>query len=142
MTNERSAWELLSLVDQIHLWAITEFRTFVTKHLKSWHMFCDENYLLDWKSVYDVKPELKHARGAEDGTGLPLPGWAKLLNESAQQKVQARAQKSLAEANEKRRRQKGKGKEKSDCKILWQCKVDECWGSPTMYSSDEYFIHL
>ena len=53
IVNGRTAWELLSLIDQIHLWSITESRTFVLEHLRSWHTFCKENCLLDWDSVYD-----------------------------------------------------------------------------------------
>lgn len=122
VTNERAAWELLSLVDQIHLWAITEFRTFVTEHLKPWHKFCDDNYLLDWNSVYDVKPELKRMRTCSEGTDLPLPSWVNLLNDPIQRKVQARAQNSLAKALEKYHHQKGKGR----CEIEsgWHCAVD------------------
>ncbi|KAH7165369.1 hypothetical protein EDB81DRAFT_917353, partial [Dactylonectria macrodidyma] len=44
VVTERSAWELLSLVDQIHQWGVNQFRTFVTRHLKAWHEFCSECY--------------------------------------------------------------------------------------------------
>jgi len=139
-TNERAAWELLSLVDQIHLWAITEFRTFVTEHLKPWHKFCDDNYLLDWKSVYDVKPELKRMRTCSEGMDLPLPSWVKLLNEPIQRKVQARAQNSLAEALEKYHHRKGKGR----CEIEsgWRCGVDQCSTSQETYTSVAFLDHL
>jgi hypothetical protein len=137
VTNERAAWELLSLVDQIHLWAITEFRTFVTEHLKPWHKFCDDNYLLDWKSVYDVKPELKRMRTFSADTDLPLPSWVKLLNDPIQRKVQARAQNSLAEALEKHRRRKGKGIESG-----WRCCLDQCSASEETYTSKAWLDHV
>src|SRR6266487_2000986 len=82
VVNERTAWELLSLVDQIHLWAFTDFRTFVLNHLRPWHKFCDDNYILDWNSVYNVRPELKWTRTCSEGEDLPLPSWVNLLKES------------------------------------------------------------
>jgi hypothetical protein len=140
VTNERAAWELLSLVDQIYLWAITEFRTFVTEHLKPWHKFCDDNYLLDWKSVYDVKPELKRMRTCSVGTDLPLPSWVKLLNDPIQRKVQARAQNSLAEALEKHHHRKGKGR--CETESGWHCWVDQCSTSKETYTCKAFLDHL
>jgi hypothetical protein len=140
VTNERAAWELLSLVNQIHLWAITEFRTFVTEHLKPWHKFCDDNYLLDWKSVYDVEPELKRMRTCSDGTDLLLPCWAKLLNDLIQRKVQARVQKSLAEALEKHHHRKGKGR--CETESGWHCGVGQCPTSQETYTSEAFLGHL
>ncbi|KAF8853629.1 hypothetical protein BDZ45DRAFT_657717 [Acephala macrosclerotiorum] len=140
VTNERAAWELLSLVDQIHLWAITEFRTFVTEHLKPWHKFCDDNYLLDWNSVYDVKPELKRMRTCSEGTDLPLPSWVKLLNDPSQRKVQARAQNSLANALEKYHHQKGKAR--CEIEFGWHCGEDQCSTSQETYTSEAFLVHL
>jgi len=122
------------------MWAITEFRTFVAEHLKPWHKFCDDNYLLDWKSVYDVKPELKWMRTCSEGTDLPLPSWVNLLNDPIQRKVQARAQNSLAEALERRRRRKGKGR----CEIEsgWHCAADQCSTSQETYTSKAVLDHL
>ncbi|KAF1808088.1 hypothetical protein P152DRAFT_371413, partial [Eremomyces bilateralis CBS 781.70] len=39
IVTEMKAWELLSIVDQIHNWAISEHRAFVLGHLKSWQKF-------------------------------------------------------------------------------------------------------
>lgn len=139
ITNERAAWELLSLVDQIHLWAITDFRTFVTEHLKSWHSFCDENYLLDWKSVYDVKPELKQIRTCSEGPGFPLPSWVKLLNDPMQRRIQARAQKFLYEALEKNRQRKGKGR--AEMISDWRCGDVQCFSSEQLYTSEAFLEH-
>lgn len=140
VTNERAAWELLSLIDQIHIWAITEFRTFVTEHLKPWHKFCDDNYLLDWKSVYDVKPELKQMRTCSVGTDLPLPSWAKLLTDPAQQRVQARAQNSLVEALQKHHQRKGKGR--CETEPGWHCMKDQCATSTEIFTSEAFLDHL
>jgi hypothetical protein len=113
------------------MWAITEFRTFVTEHLKPWHKFCEDNYLYDWKSAYDVKPELKRMRTYTDSEELPLPSWVQLLSDPVQRKVQARAKRSLAEALEKHRRRKGKGRRKTDTRLV--CYVGECSTSQEIY---------
>lgn len=112
----------------------------MTEHLKPWHKFCDDNYLLDWKSVYDVKPELKRVRNCREGADLPLPSWVKLLNDPIQRKVQARAQNSLAEALEKHHHRKGKGR----CEIEsgWQCGLDQCSTSQETYTSEAFLDHL
>ncbi|KAF4429436.1 light induced alcohol dehydrogenase Bli-4 [Fusarium acutatum] len=47
VSTERRAWELLSLIDQIHLWGVTVFRDFVIRHLKPWHEFAKRCYVND-----------------------------------------------------------------------------------------------
>ncbi|KAK4243152.1 hypothetical protein C7999DRAFT_18457 [Corynascus novoguineensis] len=44
---ERKAWELISLIDQIHLWGVTDHRDFVIQHLKPWHEFAEKCYARD-----------------------------------------------------------------------------------------------
>ncbi|KAF4450384.1 hypothetical protein F53441_6508 [Fusarium austroafricanum] len=44
---ERRAWELLSLIDQIHLWGATDFRDFIIRRLKPWHEFGKRCYVND-----------------------------------------------------------------------------------------------
>ncbi|KAK4234590.1 hypothetical protein C8A03DRAFT_47120 [Achaetomium macrosporum] len=44
---ERKAWELISLIDQIHLWGVTDHREFVIRHLKPWHKFAEKCYAHD-----------------------------------------------------------------------------------------------
>jgi hypothetical protein len=39
IADERSAWKLLHLVDQIHEWGVTTFRRYVIRHLHAWHNF-------------------------------------------------------------------------------------------------------
>jgi hypothetical protein len=122
--NERSAWKLLSLIDQIHLWAITEFRAFVIEHLRPWHKFCGENYLLDWDSAYDCGQQRKRKRTFSEGGHLPLPSWVGLLSETQQQKVQIRAKESLAKALEEHRLRKGKAKYLGGRGLV--CMLEEC----------------
>jgi hypothetical protein len=135
--NERAAWEILSLIDLIHNWAITEFRTFVTEHLKPWHKFCDNNYLLDWKSVYDVRPELKKLRTCRGGEELLLPSWAQLLNEQMQRKLQERAKRAFEEAIEEDCSRKGSAYE-----FCWECPEGKCSGSQETYTNKAYLSHL
>ena len=47
VVTERKAWELLSLMDQIHLWGVTDHRDFVIRHLKPWHDFAEKCYAHD-----------------------------------------------------------------------------------------------
>jgi hypothetical protein len=119
--NERTAWELLTLIDQIHLWAITEFRSFILDHLRPWHNFCEKNYLLDWDSIYDLGPKRK--RNISDTEDLLMPSWVNLLNYTSQQKMQIKAKVSLAKALIERQQQTGKGKG-VDFRN-WHCVVDE-----------------
>jgi hypothetical protein len=112
----------------------------VTEHLKPWHKFCDDNYLLDWKSVYDVKPEHKWMRTCSEDTDLPLPSWVNLLNDPIGRKVQVGAQNSLADALEKYRRRKGRGK--CEVESSGRCWVDQCFTSQETYTSDEFLNHL
>lgn len=140
VTNERAAWELLSLIEQIHNWAITTFRTFVIEHLKPWHKFCDNNYLLDWKSVYDVKPELKQLRTCREGEDLLLPSWAQLLNEQMQRKLQERAKRSLEEAIEEDCSRKGIKRHVYECR--GRCSEGKCSGSQETYNIKAYLSHL
>jgi hypothetical protein len=135
--DERTAWELLSLIDQIHLWAITEFRTFVLEHLKPWHKFCEENYLLDWDSVYDLGSQLKRKRNCEED--LLLPAWINHLTEPNWQKLQLRAKESLAKALKEDRLRKGKGKCTEE--PGWVCMMDDCARSQdTSFGTGEAFL--
>lgn len=47
VVTKHTAWELLSLVDQIHLWGVTHHREFVIRHLKPWHEFAEKCYARD-----------------------------------------------------------------------------------------------
>ena len=96
---ERQAWELLSLIDQIHEYATTTFRDFVLRHLKPWHEFCEDNYLLDWKSNYNTGRKRK--RTCSEDEDLPMPTWVDLLKDTGKRaKLNLRAKGLLAMAIE------------------------------------------
>ncbi|KAK4038456.1 hypothetical protein C8A01DRAFT_47917 [Parachaetomium inaequale] len=59
---ERKAWELLSLVDQIHLWGVAHHRDFVIRHLKPWHEFARRCY------AHDAAWVLESVEGAGSST--------------------------------------------------------------------------
>lgn len=90
--DERKAWELLCLIDQIHHYATTRFRDYVIQHLQTWHNFCDKNFLLNWVPSQDVPEDEKWRRNA-----ATPPRWARHLNKKGWQDLQRRAGKSLQE---------------------------------------------
>ena len=67
VVTEREAWELISLIDQIHLWGVTDHRDFVIQHLKPWHEFAEECY------ADDVQEMLGYVDTG--GTIDPKTGW-------------------------------------------------------------------
>ena len=142
VTNERKAWELLSLLDQIHLWAITEFRTFIIDHLEPWHKFCDKNYLLDWDSVYDSGEQRKRMRTCDDIRDFALPSWTKHLSATNRQKVKVRATKSFLKVQTEQRRRKGKSICQNEDYIV--CTMGACSGQPeTRFCAEEAWLdHL
>jgi hypothetical protein len=142
VSDERKAWELLSLIEQIHLWSITEYRSFILEHLRPWHKFCEENYLLDWDSVYDTGHQLKRKRACNEGEDLPLPSWVKHLDEPNRQKQQLRAKESLERALKADRLRKGKGKCTDESG--WVCMMGDCFRSQDDgFGSNEAFLdHL
>jgi hypothetical protein len=142
--NERAAWELLALIDQIHLWAVTEFRTFILEHLRPWHTFCDDNYLLDWDSIYDTGPQRKRKRSYSEDQDLPLASWTSRLNEPARLKIQVRARESLARAIKEHQLRKGKAKclDNSDSdNSEWQCTMDNCSSTRSNFESGEALLN-
>ena len=98
---------MLFLVDQIHDWAITQFREFVLQHLKPWHEFCEENYLFDWDSVYNKGRKRK--RTCEEDH-LQLPDWVELANDSMKTKLRTLAKEVLTEALEEEEEQERRRK--------------------------------
>jgi hypothetical protein len=127
---ERKAWELLSLVDQIHLWGVTDFRDFVIRHLKPWHEFCKKCYVND-VDFMAMKPEAGN-RTLNDGrvvcitptSCLVLPEWAKYVTEDTRLKLRNRAAFHMWEAYNKYRRDV---RAKSDgFPDIISCQIDEC----------------
>ncbi|GFF96763.1 hypothetical protein IFM47457_11049 [Aspergillus lentulus] len=86
LVSVRKAWELLSLVDQIHLWGATDFRNSIIQYLKQWHEFGRRCWANDVDFLFS---ELKTDRVTQDGKGyccipaasLQLPDWANRLSE-------------------------------------------------------------
>lgn len=69
------AYELLTLIDQTHLWAITEYRTFVLEHLRTWHeplrakLSPGVGFCLRSRQSQEAKANLYRGRG-HDGSQL------------------------------------------------------------------------
>ena len=145
------AWQLLKLLDQIHLWAITDFRTFVIEHLRPWHKFCEDNYLLDWDSQYDCPSEYKRRRTCNEDEDLPLPSWVDSVDSKpVRQQIQNLAKQSLAKAIREHDALKGKSRDGKNHQYTWTCLFQPCKvlsgtspECPSLFSSDESFTqHL
>jgi hypothetical protein len=137
---EQDARELLSLIDQIHLWAITEYRTFVLEHLRPWHRLCEENYLLEWDSKYDVPAHKKRKRACSDMKDLVFPEWVADMQESSRRIFQIRAALSLEEAIQHSSLIKGKFQCQEEIDSNWTCMVNGC--EFTAGSDVAYLDHL
>lgn len=124
--SERAAFELLSLIDQIHLWAITVHRTFVLEHLRPWHELCDKNYLLEWDSIYDPDELRKRRRVCSEIGDINVPSWVAHLTEPAQRNIQYRAKASLVEALKKEVLRKSKAPCRENPHSLFGCVIDGC----------------
>jgi hypothetical protein len=48
LRNEEHAWQLLYLIDSIHKWAITTYRPFIQRHLRTWHEAVERDFLFEW----------------------------------------------------------------------------------------------
>lgn len=132
--------QLLSLTDQIYLWAITEFRTFVLDHLRPWHQLCEENYLLEWDSKYDVPKQKKRKRAPTDTNNLMVPNWVADMEESNRRSFQARAKISLKEAIEHSSLLKGKLRCDEETGCSWTCIVADCGHTDDLEAT--YLDHL
>jgi hypothetical protein len=97
-TDEQTAAELLSLVNQVHQWAKTVFRMFVVQHLRAWHEFCAENYFLEWDSECDVPTNRKRKREVDDTKDVMVPNWVADLEEPSRKQFQIRAKLALRKA--------------------------------------------
>jgi hypothetical protein len=95
VTNRETADQLLDLIDQIHLWAITDYRTFILEHLRPWHKLCQDNYLLEWDSIYDTGEDKKKRRTNSATEDLNAPAWVSDMNEQSRRKFQSLAKLSL-----------------------------------------------
>jgi hypothetical protein len=108
VTNKEKAYQLLDLIDQIHLWAITDYRTFILEHLRPRHKLCQDNYLLEWDSIYDTGEEKKRKRTKSETEDLNAPAWVRNMNEQSRRKFQSLAKLSLENCLNEDRLIKGK----------------------------------
>ncbi|KAM7204868.1 hypothetical protein V8F33_001457 [Rhypophila sp. PSN 637] len=79
VVTERKAWELLSLVDQIHDWGVTHFRDRVIRHLRPWHEFSDARYKKHAELLRDLPEPYIDEKTKEviwQLYTLELPAWA------------------------------------------------------------------
>ena len=106
MVTERKAWELLSLVDQIHLWGATQFRDRVISHLKAWHELADACYAGTVEFMMQELPEPCMDKATNKLNWklplLDLPEWTGLLKPDAQERLQSKLQGLLVEEYVKR----------------------------------------
>ncbi|KAH6879556.1 hypothetical protein B0T10DRAFT_520192 [Thelonectria olida] len=148
VTTERRAWELLSLVDQIHLWGATDFRDFVIRHLKPWHEFGKKCYVNDVKFISPWTKtsvtEDTHHFTAPDAC-VQLPEWTKHFQEEARLKLKDTAGFHLLQAHIKYR---SDNQPKSDrFPDMKRCTIDQCGavaGDPgyPLASIEEVKTHL
>jgi hypothetical protein len=138
--HEKIAQELIALIDQIHLWATTEHRGFVLKHLKAWHSLCQENNFLEWESTHNLGSHAKKKRIGSDTEDLAVPSWVSYLSEPSRRNFQCRAKSSLAAAIKQHELMNGIFQSEDEGYPAWTCVLDGCM---TDVSSDTAFIeHL
>ncbi len=144
VVNELHAWQLLVLIDQIHLWATTQHRTFVLKHLRAWHKLCVENQLLNWKSCYDLGPGHKRKRAVSDDGDYALPHWATLLDEASKRKALVKARDSVDQAQREQADFKGKYPEVFEAADgSTHCQLGRCkQRSPGFETSERWLLHI
>ncbi|KAE8361904.1 hypothetical protein BDV27DRAFT_147442 [Aspergillus caelatus] len=102
----RKAWEFLSLVDQIHLWGVTDFRNSIINRLNDWHEFRGGCYANDVACMFR---EVGTDRLTHDGKvyrGMPeaclqLADWAKHLSEEARSKLRERVISHFQQAHQR-----------------------------------------
>jgi len=94
---DEDARQLLCLMDQIHVWAITEYRSMILQHLRLWHQHCHENFHLEWKSLYDRGNSIKIRRVSNASGDLTLPNWVDFMSKPSRDSLQNRAKEALSE---------------------------------------------
>ncbi|SPO07514.1 uncharacterized protein DNG_10208 [Cephalotrichum gorgonifer] len=93
VTTERRAWELLQVIDQIHVWGATDFRDFVIRHLKPWHEFGKKCYVndVDFMHIHPHAGPLtvdgKPACGVP-GYCLELPDWTEHMTKDSRKDLE------------------------------------------------------
>ncbi|KAJ5413912.1 hypothetical protein N7509_000539 [Penicillium cosmopolitanum] len=110
VVTKRKAWELLSLVDQIHSWGVTEHRDFVIKHMEAWHAFGRMCYANEFEFLgqqlgtdWFKKWWEEHSKSIILGpmASLQLAGWVESLTADAQDKLRSRSVFQFWEAHQR-----------------------------------------
>ena len=96
------------------------------EHLRPWHQLCEENYLLEWNSKYNVSADKKRKRVFSETADLMVPDWIADMEESSRRVFQTRAKLSLEEAIQQSRLIKGKSRFHEELDNDWTCAVDRC----------------
>ncbi|KAK4142039.1 uncharacterized protein C8A04DRAFT_38683 [Dichotomopilus funicola] len=93
VVTEKKAWELLSLVDQIHLWGVTDHREFVIRHLKPWHRYAERCYARDVEHMLGyvdtagwLNPKTHARQWSVPQNCIRLPEWMPHLINNSQQR--------------------------------------------------------
>lgn len=141
----RKAWELLSLVDQIHLWGVTDFRSSITQYLKQWHEFSRMCYAND---VMFLIKMLKTDRFTQDGkeylsipkASLQLADWVEHVTEETREKLQKRAMFHFRESYQREFPASGHSWPEMVCCVLGDCCPVGHPGYPLL-SKEEMIAH-
>ena len=146
---KRKAWELLSLVDQIHSWGVTEHRDFVIQHLKAWHAFGKLCYANDFQYLEkqlgsdpfkEHREEHGESRVLVPVASLQLAAWVKNLTTDTRDKLRDRA---IFHYDEARRRDADANKD--DGSIEWHCLQGDCGPSKRpgfpLKGNEEFLTH-
>ncbi|KAJ6786268.1 hypothetical protein PWT90_00808 [Aphanocladium album] len=87
IVTERKAWELLSLVDLIHIWGRTQHRDYVMRHLKAWNKLSLRLFIYETAAFCTLMTEEDWQLWLKN---VPLPTWARTLKAKKQHKVRER----------------------------------------------------
>jgi len=103
--NERSAWELLCVVDRIQQWATNSYRAMIQHYLKSWHDAVEKDILFEWKMGEDGQ---RYRLPREEDINSPgwsfripkltMPFWAMAVTKEWREKLCNNAHKSFMKA--------------------------------------------
>lgn len=87
IVTERKAWELLSLVDLIHVWGRTQHRDYVMRHLRAWDIYSRNLFLHEASAFSVVDTDRDWQLWLKS---VPLPTWARTLTAEKQDEIRER----------------------------------------------------
>jgi len=142
---EQKAWELLSIIDQIHLWGVTDFRDFVIQHLKPWHEFGKICYVNDIGFMNYVPEAGRPVVNDQLVYKLPrscirLPRWTMHFTQEACRKFEDRAAIHMKEAYINYHT------DSQAMENVWSCVIGNCGtledGGYPLASLEEAMMHI